>query len=126
MHFVAGWGKIESGGAMEEATRRCPLCDAEMHAAMEGGCQECRRCGTLARFSGDQLIALNIPHYYLRLEELRRRNAELVNLIEMESRKGAGRDMRGLRSMHEERQRVLSEFSFLSYFEQFVERWQER
>lgn len=66
---------------------------------------------------------MNIPQYRLRLEELRRRNLEIISMIELESGRGAGRDMRAIRSLHEERQRVLSEFSFLSYFEQFVERW---
>ncbi len=66
---------------------------------------------------------MNIPDYYLRLEELRRRNLEIVTLIEAEGIKGEGRDMRNIRSLHEERQRVLSEYGFLSYFEQFVQRW---
>jgi hypothetical protein len=69
------------------------------------------------------LIAVDIPNYRLRLRELRMRNLELVALIEGESARGSARDMAALRSLHEERQRVLSEYSFMSYFEQFVERW---
>jgi len=69
---------------------------------------------------------MRIPDYELRLEELHRRHAEILCLIEAESGKGAARDMMKLRSLHEERQRVLSEFSFLGYFRQFVEKWQER
>lgn len=66
---------------------------------------------------------MNIPGYYPRLEELRRRNLEIITLIEAEGMKGDWRDMRCIRSLHEERQRVLSEYNFLSYFQQFVDRW---
>lgn len=84
---------------------------------------ECSHCRAAARFEGEELLALKIPNYHLRLEELRRQNAELLSLIEAESAKGAGRDMSALRSMHEERQRILSEYSFMSYFQRFVDRW---
>ncbi len=106
-----------------EGERRCPLCNAQVVAGEEAGCFECTCCHTLARFRGEELLALCIPHYHLRLEELKRRNSEIISLIEAESGRGGSRDMRVLRSLHEERQRVLSEYSFLSYFEQFVERW---
>jgi DNA-binding NtrC family response regulator len=86
----------------------------------------CMRCRSEARYRGGELLAMKIPGYELRLEELRRRHAEILALIEAESGKGSARDMRILRSLHEERQRVLSEFSFMGYFRQFVERWQER
>lgn len=66
---------------------------------------------------------MDIPGYYRRLEDLRRRNLEIVTLIEAEGMKGEWRDMRSIQSLHEERQRILSEYSFLSYFQQFVERW---
>jgi len=106
-----------------ESGRRCPLCNAQVEETEELECFACPRCQAISRYSGEQLLAMHIPHYYLRLEELRRRNSELVGLIESESGRGASRDMRALRSLHEERQRVLSEYSFLSYFEQFVQRW---
>jgi len=83
-------------------------------------------CRSLSRFRGEELRAMYIPDYELRLEELQRRNAELLASIEAEGGKGAARNMRNLRSLHEERQRVLSEFSYLGNFRQFVERWQER
>lgn len=107
----------------EHEERRCPLCNALLQEMAEEECFECLRCHSLSRFRGVELIAMNIPHYRLRLEELRRRNLEIISMIELESGRGAGRDMRAIRSLHEERQRVLSEYSFLSYFEQFVERW---
>lgn len=107
----------------EEEERHCPLCNGLLQPTEEEECYECMRCRSLARFRGEELAAMSIPGYELRLEELRRRNAEILTLIEAESVKGAGRDMNALRSLHEERQRVLSEFSFLGYFRQFVERW---
>jgi len=107
----------------EESGRRCPLCDAWAEETEEAGCSACTRCRALARFRGEELLAMHIPGFHLRLEELRRRNDELVALIDSEGSRGAARDMRHIRSLHEERQRVLSEYSFLSYFEQFVERW---
>ena len=108
---------------MDEEGRRCPLCNGWMQETEEESVLQCSHCRTAARFRGEELIALKIPNYHLRLEELRKQNAELLSLIEAESGKGVGRDMRSLRSLHEERQRVLSEYSFMSYFQQFVDRW---
>jgi hypothetical protein len=110
----------------EEEERHCPLCNGLLEPAEEEGLFECMRCRSLALFRGEELLAMKIPGYELRLEELRRRHAEILALIEAESGRGSGRDMRALRSMHEERQRVLSEFSFMENFRQFVERWVER
>lgn len=107
----------------EQEERRCPVCNCQMREVSGEGYDECRRCRTRARFAGEELLALYIPDYHLRLEELRRRNEELVSLIEAESSKGQERNMREIRSMHEERQRVLSEYSFLGYFQQFVDEW---
>ncbi len=101
----------------------CPLCNAMMSEGEGVDYLTCGRCGTLARFRGGQLDALFIPGYRRRLEELERRNRELLEMIEAEGRKGELRDMRAIRSLHEERQRILSEFSFYSYFQQFLERW---
>jgi hypothetical protein len=94
-----------------------------MAAMPERGEFECRRCGSLARFRGEDLLAMYIPRYHLRLEELSRRNGELLSLIEAESGRGEARSMTELRTLHEERQRVLSEYSFLSYFRQFLAKW---
>jgi hypothetical protein len=107
----------------DEEERHCPLCNGLLQEADEEGCYECVRCRSQARFRGEDLLAMKIPGYDLRLEELERRHAEILTLIEAESVRGAGRDMRALRSLHEERQRVLSAFSFLGYFRQFVEKW---
>ncbi len=106
-----------------EDERQCPLCNGVMSASAEEGCFECIRCGSLARFRGEDLLSMLIPRYNLRLEELRRRQGELVSMIEAESGRGEARRMAELRSLHEERQRVLSEYSFLSYFQQFIEKW---
>jgi hypothetical protein len=108
---------------MDEEGRRCPLCNGWMKESEEEQVSRCSRCRTEARFREDELLALKIPDYHLRLEELRRQNEEILSLIEAESGKGAARDMRALRSLHEERQRVLSEYSYLSYFQQFIDRW---
>ncbi|MDD3718847.1 MAG: hypothetical protein PHP28_09320 [Actinomycetota bacterium] len=104
----------------------CPMCNGIM--VQEGGKDSytCTRCRSEARFRGEELLAMKIPGYELRIEELRRRHAEILSLIEAESGRGGERDIRTLRSLHEERQRVLSEFSFMGYFRQFVERWGER
>jgi hypothetical protein len=107
----------------DEEERHCPLCNGLLHEMDDEGCYECVRCRSQARFQGEDLLAMKIPGYDLRLEELERRHAEILTLIEAESVRGAGRDMRALRSLHEERQRVLSEYSFLGYFRQFVEKW---
>lgn len=115
-----------SGNSCEEEGVRCPLCDGYLRAVVEMGYSECVRCGSLARFRGEELLAMRIPGFELRLEELSRRNRELLALIEEEGSRGTQRDMRRLRSMHEERQRVLSEYSFFCFFRQFVERWEER
>jgi hypothetical protein len=101
----------------------CPLCNGLMREEEGTDHMACTRCRTLARFHGGVLDAVFIPNYHRRLEELRRRHQELLGMIEVEGRKGASRDMRLIRSLHEERQRVLSEYSFYSYFQQFTERW---
>ena len=103
--------------------QRCPLCNGLLEPAEEEGTFECIRCRSQARFRGGGLLAMKIPGYELRLEELQRRHQEVLALIEAESGRGSVRDMQALRSLHVERQRVLSEFSFLGYFRSFVERW---
>ncbi|MEW6552720.1 MAG: hypothetical protein AB1384_00345 [Actinomycetota bacterium] len=107
----------------EEEERHCPMCNGILVREADERSFVCLRCRSQARFSGEELLAMKIPGYELRLEELQRRHAEILALIEAESGRGNARDMRALRSLHEERQRVLSEFSFLGYFRQFIERW---
>ena len=89
----------------------------------EEGYHRCRRCFSLARFRGEELLAMHIPHYHLRLHELEKMHGEVLERIEAEAGRGKDRDMRALRSLHEERQRILAEYSFMGYFRQFVERW---
>jgi hypothetical protein len=107
----------------EEEERHCPMCDGMMSREADEDVFVCLRCRSQARFRGVELLAMRIPGYELRLDELQKRHAEILALIEAESGRGSARDMRALRSLHEERQRVLSEYSFLGYFRQFTERW---
>jgi hypothetical protein len=107
----------------DEEECHCPMCNGIMAREDEEGTFICLRCRSQARFRGGELLAMKIPGYELRLEELQKRHTEVLALIEAESARGSARDMRALRSLHEERQRVLSEFSFLGYFRQFMERW---
>ncbi|OFW57053.1 MAG: hypothetical protein A2Y75_02580 [Candidatus Solincola sediminis] len=106
---------------MEE--RCCPVCDGVLNTSEDAGDFLCSRCGARSRFDGESLIAINIRNYHLRLEELTRKERDLKALIEAEGGRGAGRNMQILRSLHEERQRILSEYSFLSCFQVFVDRW---
>ncbi len=85
--------------------------------------ERCPRCHTRARFRREELEAVDIPFYYARLAELERMNARITADIEEEGRRGERRDRFRLQALHMERQRVLSEFSFLSYFSVFQERW---
>ena len=99
------------------------MCNGILAREDEEGTFICLRCRSQARFRGEELLAMKIPGYEIRLEELQRRHAEVLDLNETESGKVNARDMRDLRPLHEERLRVLSEFSFLGYFRQFIERW---
>lgn len=105
--------------------KKCPLCGAGIEGVEAGASGECRcdRCGATGRYEGEGLCAIFIPGYHARLEELARRNKELTQEIELEGIKGEYRDMRFLQKKHMERQDVLAEYSFLSYFREFVEKW---
>lgn len=105
---------------MEE---RCPLCSVVLEASPGEGCLVCPHCRTQARFRGDELEALDIPGYHARLMELERMNSELTEKIEEEGGRGEARDRRLLQSLHVERQRVLSEYGFLSCFSGYQEKW---
>ncbi len=82
----------------------------------------CPRCGTEARFEGEELISLDIPGYEMRLREIERRVLEVTHEIQVEGAKGQARDMSLIRRLHGERQDLLAEFSFLTHFEDLVER----
>jgi hypothetical protein len=105
--------------------KRCPLCGATLEGvnARQSGEHGCRRCGTTGRYDGENLVAISIPNYYVRLAELESRNNELVQEIGLEGRKGEQRDRRRLQEKHLQRQDTLAEYSFLSYFRPFVEKW---
>jgi len=105
--------------------KKCPLCGAFIEGAAPdaSGDFRCPRCGSTGRYEGESLVALLIPGYLARMEELERRNREVLAEIDFESLKGEGRDMQYLQSKHLERQGVLAEVSFLSYFRAFVDRW---
>jgi hypothetical protein len=111
---------------MEEVIfKKCPLCGAVLEEveADTSGVQRCRRCGTACRYEGENLVALFIPGYFARLTELERLNKEILVDIDLESIKGEYRDIHFLQKKHLERQGILAEYSMLSYFRPFVEKW---
>jgi hypothetical protein len=105
--------------------KRCALCGAVLEEVADDASGEfrCHRCGTTGRYNGVDLVAILIPGYHRRLMELESLNRELVAEIDKEGTKGPGRDMRYLQRKHLERQDVLAEYSFLSHFSGFVEKW---
>lgn len=110
---------------MEKPEKKCAFCGVPLEDVPEDETGEfrCPRCGVTARFSGADLVAIFIPGYYRRLMELEALNKELVVEIEIEGMKGGGRDMPFLRKKHLERQDLLAEFSFLTHFREFVDKW---
>ncbi|MDD5748241.1 MAG: hypothetical protein PHP64_04195 [Actinomycetota bacterium] len=105
--------------------RKCPLCGSLLEGIAEAASGEyrCGRCGTIGRYEGKSLVAIFIPDYHARLAELESKSMELLKEIELEGIKGNSRDMKFLREKYLERQSVLAEYSFLSYFREFVEKW---
>jgi hypothetical protein len=105
--------------------KKCAFCGAVLEGvgALESGEHRCRRCGTTGRYDGESLIAIFIPDYNSRLAELESLNRELVQEIDLEGIKGEKRDMKFLQKKHLERQSALTEYSFLSYFRRFVDKW---
>ncbi|MHB8780041.1 MAG: hypothetical protein ACYC55_01470 [Candidatus Geothermincolia bacterium] len=98
-----------------EESRLCPVCGGSMRGTEDGG-WHCLRCGSLARFRGEELEELTIPGYLQRLEELQAGVRELDARIRAEGRR-EGRDQALLARLHGERQRLLSEYSYLKGFE---------
>lgn len=92
-------------------------------ATFESGDKRCRRCGTTGRYDGEDLVAIFIPNYHARLMELEKRNREVLEEINLEGMKGEYRDMGYLRSKHLQRQDILAEYSLLTFFRSFVEKW---
>lgn len=109
----------------EQQEKKCALCGAVFDGVAETDSGEftCRRCATSERYDGVNLVAINITNYYARLAELEARNKELVGEIEIEGIKGSHRDRGYLQKKHLERQDVLTEYSFLSHFRVFIEKW---
>lgn len=105
--------------------KKCALCGAVLEgvAADESGEYRCARCGTTGRYDGGNLLALFIPNYHARLVELESLNRELLREIDLEGFKGEYRDMKYLQKKHLERQGILAEYAFLSFFREFVEKW---
>lgn len=93
-----------------------------MTASEEPGFWLCTRCRSEARFDDDQHVSLDIPGYEAKLREIERRLPEVTHEIELEGAKGDARDLNRIRTLHSERQRLLTEFSFLTHFEELVER----
>ena len=105
--------------------RKCPVCGAVLEGVAEdaGGEYSCRHCGCTGRYAGVDLLALFIPEFHRRLMELEALNKELVAEIELEGMKGSARDMPYLQKKHQELQDVLAEYSFLSHFAGFIDKW---
>ena len=93
-----------------------------MKASEEPGFWLCSRCGVEAAFEEDQLLSLDIPGYEAKLRDIERRLPEVTREIEVEGARGEERDMSRIRTLHEERQRLLAEFAFLTHFKELVER----
>jgi hypothetical protein len=112
---------------MEESQRpkKCEFCGAVLEGAASGQSGEfkCRRCGTTARYEGADMVAIFIPNHHARLRELESLHREIIEDINLEGMKGEYRDMRYLQKKHLERQDVLTEYSFLSHFLPFLEKW---
>jgi hypothetical protein len=109
----------------EPKEKKCAVCGAVLEGVGEdqGGEFRCARCGSTGRYEGVDLVAVFMPGFYRRLDELEERNRDLVQEIEIEGMKGQARDMDFLQKKHLERQDVLAEYSFLSHFRDFIERW---
>ncbi|MCJ7745179.1 MAG: hypothetical protein MUP40_02670 [Actinobacteria bacterium] len=105
--------------------KKCAFCGAVLEGvgALESGEHRCGRCGTTGRYDGESLVAIFIPNYHSRLADVENLNRELVQEISLEGIKGELRDMRYLQKKHLERQSALAEYSLLSYFRPFVEKW---
>ncbi len=101
-----------------EESRPCPVCGGSMCRTEDGG-WHCLRCSSLARFIGEELEELTIPGYLQRLEELQAGVRELDARIRAEGKR-EGRDPALLARLHGERQRLLSEHSYLKGFERTV------
>jgi hypothetical protein len=109
----------------QKVEKKCVFCSAVLEGvgALESGEHRCGRCGTTGRYEGESLVAIFIPNYHSRLAELQSLNRELVQEIDLEGIKVERRDMRFLQKKHLERQSALTEYSFLSYFRLFVDKW---
>lgn len=116
---------MEVSGTEPAAEKRCAVCAAVLVGVpeSESGEYRCGRCGTTGRYTGVDLVALFMPGYHSRLAELESRNKDLLAEIEIEGMKGQARDMRFLQKKHLERQDLLAEYSFLSHFRDFIEKW---
>jgi len=109
----------------EAPEKRCVICGAALEgvAAKASGEYRCRRCGCTGRYEGEGLVALFIPDYHARLMELEALNREVLNDINLEGMKGEYRDMKYLQRKHLERQDILAEYSFLTYFKEYIDKW---
>ncbi len=97
-----------------------------MNPEGESGLWLCPRCRTEASFEGEELSSLDIPGYDMRLREIEDRVKEVTREIETEGGRGDARDMRRIRSLHLERQDLLTEYSFLTHFHELIERHRSR
>ncbi|MDD5448759.1 MAG: hypothetical protein PHO53_06325 [Actinomycetota bacterium] len=109
----------------ETQEKVCAFCGAVIEGidALQWGEFRCPRCGVTGRYEGESMVAIFIPNYQKRIVELERLNQEITEEITLEGMKGEKRDMEYIRRKHMERQGILAEYSFLSHFSPFVDRW---
>lgn len=105
--------------------RKCPFCSCALDGVKhdESGEFSCTKCGSIGRYDGENLIAIDIPGYSMRLVELEKLEKEITEDIELESMRGLKRNLMYLQEKIQERQTVQSEQAFLSNFRLLIDRW---
>lgn len=105
--------------------RKCPFCSCAIDGVMpdESGEFSCSKCGSTGRYEGNNLVAIDIPSFRMRLIELEKLEKEITEDIELESMRGLHRNLMYLQEKIQERQMVQSEYAFLSNFRMLIEKW---
>lgn len=105
--------------------KKCPFCGIALDgvSADSSGEFECIRCRSVGRYEGENMIAISIPGYGVRLREAEQMEKEVTEEIGLETLRGPGRDMEFLQRKNLELQRIQSEQAFLAHFRVFVDNW---
>lgn len=103
---------------------RCPFCSGWTEEdELKKGEYNCRKCGSVARFLDEELIAMSIPSFDMKVESLKARVEEISRIIDCEGRRGQERDLAGIRDLHNERKSLLSELRHICCFSALVSKW---